>query len=208
MYTTTVILSFIIALLVITVITLLVSRSNESYDKNPPFSLQTFPCCNLQEQKYDFSATRQKDPETVVSGYPRSYQWIINNLNSSEKDGDNVFTFLAQHTQTRALTMPDMSLFATSVDCMSNDDLARKLIVNSIKSANKFWQQRNGKKVKFIAYHWGKYGSVPWTHMHSTVRGEETTYWKYPDPIVNPVDSNSYISTVDFDTRDCIDIDK
>jgi hypothetical protein len=204
MNTTLVILSLIIALLVITVIILMVMRSNESYDnKIQPYQLHSFPCCNSQNQKYDFSDSRKKDPKLVV----KNDHWVVDKLNSSVKDEGNVFTFLAQDTETRALTMPDMSLFATSVDCMSNDDLALSLIVNSIKSAIKFWK-KNGKEVKFIAYHWGKYGSVPWTHMHSTVDGEEKTYWTTQDKDVNPKDSSSYHSTQNFDTRDCIDIGK
>ena len=90
-------------------------------------------------------------------------------------------------SKTHSLTMPATDEVAsTSIDCICEDTNCKSDVTKALQQGFDYWQQpENGKTPVQQGYHWGGYGSVPVSHLH-TMTNDDMKYKAHNEFEIDP----------------------
>jgi hypothetical protein len=93
----------------------------------------------------------------------------------------------SKHSPGHTLTVPARDdNFSTSIDCIYDETACRKDVKAALKAGMEKTYSLLHSKPLFQAYHWGGYGSVPMSHLH-TVTSKYDSRLSGPSPMVDGI---------------------
>ena len=223
-------LSFFLVLLFLVVVALLVvyllKKHNDN--KNTP-GPKPYPCTNLSElsgkgfpvqrkaycrtaphQNFNTRGMKASDLTGCIGKELEStwyYKASRANINSDKETV--TINEASKNSPGHTLTVPARDdNFSTSIDCIYDETACRNDVKAALKAGMEETYRLLGSKPLFQAYHWGGYGSVPMSHLH-TVTSKYGSRLSGPSPTVdgiqcegnqNKVNRNGVCVFIDMDS--------